>query len=95
MKLDKIQGLFGAFGLALLLVACQPIASIHQPTASKSQAGQRVQCPSPRPQMCTRQYDPVCAVTSDGLRSTQGNACSACSNAAIVAYIAGECVSAD
>ncbi len=95
MNSVSLQLLFAALGAGLMLSACQPSSSIHQPSASVNQTGQMVQCPSPRPQMCTRQYDPVCGVSSAGLRSTQGNACSACSNTAIVAYAPGECTSAD
>jgi len=48
-------------------------------------------CGDPRPQMCTRDYRPVCGVSRDGSRKTYGNACGACSHQDVVGHYSGEC----
>lgn len=60
------------------------------------------ECGDSRPEVCTLQYDPVCAVIDTGVRcvtepcpsyeiQTMGNSCSACSNTNVIGYIPGEC----
>lgn len=60
------------------------------------------QCRDPRPEMCTREYKPVCANRDTGVRCvttpcpstewrTYGNACDACSDKAVTGYRAGTC----
>ena len=59
-------------------------------------------CPEPRPQMCTRDYRPVCATRDTGVRcvtnpcpsteeKTYGNACSACADHNVISYRNGAC----
>ena len=61
-----------------------------------------VACKSPRPEVCTREYRPVCAQRDTGIRCvtapcpssewvTLGNACSACSELKVLGYRAGAC----
>jgi hypothetical protein len=61
-----------------------------------------VSCKTPRPQVCTREYRPVCAQRDTGIRCvttpcassewvTLGNACSACSEPKVVGYRPGAC----
>jgi hypothetical protein len=49
------------------------------------------QCPEVRPEICTQQYDPVCATLDDGSRASYGNGCTACSDARVRGYVAGAC----
>gem|GEM_PF-1926194 len=60
------------------------------------------ECKEPRPEMCTKQYDPVCADKDNGIRCikapcpstdqvTYGNACDACADKDVYGYVAGEC----
>lgn len=92
--------------LLLLLAACSqaPIAS-EPPPAADPPAETRQQpavCAEPRPEVCTAQYDPVCATRDTGIRcvttpcpsterKTMGNACSACSDPKVVSWVKGEC----
>lgn len=42
-------------------------------------------CPTPRPQMCTRDYRPVTGFDADGNRlGSYGNHCSACGDARVI-----------
>lgn len=50
-----------------------------------------VECHTPRPQVCTMEYDPVCAVLDDGERKQYANGCSACGDAAVTGYLPGPC----
>ena len=48
-------------------------------------------CIEPRPEVCTREYDPVCGYKSDETSKTYSNGCSACSEKEIIGYKNGEC----
>jgi alkaline phosphatase D len=50
-----------------------------------------VPCPEPRPQVCTQDYRPVCAVRQDGSYKTYANGCSACSDPEVTGYLEGTC----
>jgi len=49
------------------------------------------ECSNPKPQICTREYRPVCGFEADGNHKTFSNACTACSNANINSYSEGDC----
>ncbi len=48
-------------------------------------------CEPPRPQRCTREYNPVCAILKNGSSRTDATGCTACSDAQVVAYMMGAC----
>lgn len=59
-------------------------------------------CEEPRPEICTREFRPVCAQRDIGVRCvttpcetiepvTAGNACTACSDPAVLGYYPGRC----
>ena len=48
-------------------------------------------CSEPRPEVCTREYDPVCGYKSDGKSNTYSNGCSSCTEKEIIGYKKGEC----
>jgi alkaline phosphatase D len=50
-----------------------------------------IQCRDPRPQICTREYQPVCAEHSGGNFDTYATGCTACSNSDVIAYHEGSC----
>ncbi len=50
-----------------------------------------VVCAEPRPQICTREYRPVCALLKGGATKTMPSGCSACSKGDVVSYQSGEC----
>ena len=48
-------------------------------------------CEEPRPQICTREYDPVCATLKDGSTTTGSTGCTSCSDPEVVGYKKGAC----
>ncbi|MCU7835770.1 MAG: hypothetical protein KZQ83_11045 [gamma proteobacterium symbiont of Taylorina sp.] len=43
-------------------------------------------CKDPRPQLCTMDYTPVCALLQNDQYKTYSNACSACSDSSVISY---------
>ncbi len=83
-----------------LLAACMPKTTETTTKPINSEAS--ISCGDERPQMCTREYRPVCGSRDTGVRSvttpcqstelkTYGNACTACADEKVISYIAGEC----
>jgi len=83
----------------MLLVSC----ANSQPKVEQGEASYK-KCKDPRPQICTREYRPVCATRDTGVRcvttpcpatelKTYGNACSACGDSKVLGYRPGACKS--
>ena len=71
-----------ALGMLLLLAACagqQPVPSLT------------TQCTDPRPQVCTMEYAPVCAVLSAGGTREYASGCNACADDKVTGYAGGAC----
>lgn len=49
------------------------------------------QCKTPKPNVCTREYKPVCGFELDGNHKVFGNACEACSSVEVTSYYPGTC----
>lgn len=81
--------------IALTLVALTACASEPQVVAEAKQMPAREQsgeiCPTPRPEICTMEYNPVCGVLGNGERKQYSNGCSACGDEAVSGYTAGPC----
>ena len=71
--------------MVLLLASCA--ASGDQEVADQA----ITQCLDPRPQICTLDYRPVCAILADGRREEFSNGCSACSNPEVSGWVADIC----
>ena len=81
----RFRGAAVALGFVLMAFsACTPEAPPAGPPPGTVCTGQR-------PQMCTRDYRPVCGSKRDGTRQTYGNGCSACADANVVSHIPGPC----
>ncbi|MFT7286952.1 MAG: hypothetical protein ACI87W_001061 [Halieaceae bacterium] len=79
------RALTGLFAL-LLIAGCAsqeglPGAALDGPTA----------CETPRPQVCTMIYAPVCARHSDATLETHASACNACADDTVAAFSDGPC----
>jgi hypothetical protein len=71
-----------ALAMLLLLAAC----ASQQPAPSST-----TQCADPRPQVCTMEYAPVCAVLNAGGSREYSSACNACADDAVAGYVGGAC----
>lgn len=91
---------------ALMIVLCSACANPGVPAAAPSVADkpalQMTLCPETRPEICTKEYLPVCASRDTGIRcvrapcpsmewKTYGNACDACADTKVFGYIKGAC----
>lgn len=56
-----------------------------------SGAGAFTRCTEPRPQICTREYRPVCARLQDSGFKTYATGCTSCAEADVVDYRDGTC----
>lgn len=63
-------------------------ASMHEKGMSEDKL---VKCARPRPEVCTKEYRPVCGFEPDGNHKTFSNACSACASTDIISYCGGNC----
>jgi hypothetical protein len=93
-------------GLGLSLSGCKDTtehASAHHSISRDAGTQSLLKlCPETRPEMCTQQYDPVCAKRDTGIRCvttpcessawvTYSNGCSACSDPKVSAFKSGSC----
>ena len=86
----KITNSFLLFFLSLLLVTCATTSNekndINEPGALDL-----IICEEPRPQICTREYNPVCGKLQDGSTVTGSTGCTSCSDPKVVGYKMGAC----
>lgn len=69
-----------AMAMMLILSACA-----GQPVTDSTE------CPQPRPQVCTMEYNPTCAVLQDGSRKEYSSPCNACADEAVSGVLRGPC----
>ncbi len=70
-------------GVAVLALAFSLAACSSQPEATA--------CPDPRPQVCTMEYNPTCAVLKDGSRKEYASPCNACADDNVAQVLSGPC----
>ena len=69
---------------SLVLAACSAVSTISAPDGM-------VVCQSPRPEVCTLEYDPACGILENRERKEYPNGCAACADPAVTGYIPGAC----
>jgi len=88
--------------VAGLLSSCQSNTQTGTDVVTAPESSTQTQCKSPRQQMCTREYRPVCATRDTGVRCvttpcpstekvTKSNACTACNDEKVFSYTEGAC----
>lgn len=74
---------------SLLLSGCTETGSDETPGSAS--ASDLVRCTAPRPEICTQEYRPVCALLNDGTQRTYASGCVACSDAKVLGYRPDPC----
>ena len=73
-----------AIAAMFMLVACSASPPAPDPVT---------QCSEPRPQVCTMEYNPVCATLFVGGTKQYASSCNACADDAVSSYLADVCLS--
>ena len=78
--------------LSILLLGCAT-TTIEEDDRMNNEPGtlDLILSEEPRPQICTREYDPVCATLKDGSKITASTVCESCSDKEVVGYKKGAC----
>ena len=87
--MSKIIHPFLLGSLSLLTVSCatyEEKSNINEPGALDL-----ILCEEPRPQICTREYNPVCATLKNGSTKTGSTGCTSCADPDVVGYKMGAC----
>ncbi len=74
---------------ALLLGACS--GPMENSVAAAGAESGELRCSEPRPQVCTMQFEPTCAVLDDGSRKQYSSPCNACADDRVVRALIGPC----
>ena len=77
-KIMRRSWVFIALALALL-------------SACASQPVDMISCPEPRPELCTMEFVPTCAVLAGGKRKEFASPCAACADELVTGYVSGGC----
>ncbi len=77
-----------AFSAALACTGVLAACTAQSPT--EDAAALRM-CEEPRPEVCTREYRPVCAVLYDETWITASTGCTACAREDVKGYLSGAC----
>lgn len=87
----KIFGLFSLLTLSLFHLACATTSDEKNEINNEPGASDLILCEEPRPQVCTHEYNPVCATLQDGSTKTGSTGCTSCSDPDVVGYKMGAC----
>lgn len=87
----KVNQMFLLLSLGLLLAACATTGEEGQDKEHEPGALDLILCEDPRPQICTREYDPVCAKLEDGSEKTYATGCTSCADSKVTSYKKGAC----
>ena len=75
--------------ILLILIIATGCTSVSNTNNAKDE--KILSCPEQRPDMCTMQYEPVCAYLVNSSQRTFSNACNACSDKNVSGYKPGQC----
>jgi hypothetical protein len=89
----KVLCLLSLASLGILTVGCATSSDEKNDLNDINEPGalDLILCEEPRPQICTREYDPVCATLKDGTTVTGSTGCTSCSDPEVVGYKKGAC----
>lgn len=87
----NIKRLFLLISLSLLSASCATSDEEMEEKNHEPGSLDLIICSDPRPQICTREYDPVCAKLQDGSVKTYATGCTSCSDSNVESYQKGAC----
>ena len=99
----KLNLLFSMIGITLLITSCQDnTRTPPQKPDAITPVSNFKKCTDPRPQICTREFRPVCSQVDTGVRcvttpcpstekKTSSNACTACADPKVHGYWLNAC----
>lgn len=87
----KILRSLSLLSLVVLTVGCATTCEEENEINNEPGALDLILCEEPRPQICTREYDPVCATFKDGSTVTGSTGCTSCSDPEVIGYKKGAC----
>jgi len=82
--------------LSWTVISCTSVSN-NENTANNENADKQssakvfTPCTDPRPQLCTREYNPVCAKLIDASKKTYATGCTACSDQKVSGYYPSAC----
>ncbi|MFV2090766.1 MAG: hypothetical protein ACC642_08920 [Pseudomonadales bacterium] len=79
-----MNNLAAAFSVTFITLACNGCGEIQKDEVLEL-------CQDPRPQICTNEYNPVCATLSDGSVKTYATGCTACSDPLVKGWVPAGC----
>jgi len=96
--MQQILKLVFLFGFTIFAWSC----STAQPVKAEKPSEPITQCSNPRPEICTREYRPICATRDTGIRCvttpclsteevTYATGCTACADPKVSHYRPGKC----
>ncbi|MCG6939424.1 MAG: hypothetical protein LJE83_14790 [Gammaproteobacteria bacterium] len=89
--MSRISCKFIVLSSVLLTVACSTSNNEKNDINIEPGALDIILCEEPRPQICTREYNPVCAKLQDGSVKTYATACTSCADSKVKGYTTGAC----
>ena len=75
----------------VLMIALLSACAVRGEKMPHSSVSELTVCSEPRPQICTREYNPVCATYKGGHKKTGATGCTACSDPEVIGYTMGAC----
>jgi len=94
--MNKSNSLLTVCSITLLCLSCSAPVT-NKPEINESETSQKdshifTQCKEPRPEICTREYNPVCATLNTGSEEkTYATGCTACADPGAIKYRQGPC----
>jgi len=93
MKLAKISRPSAKLYVGAAIVFVASLLSACAGSSGPEPLANLTRCPDQRPQMCTREYNPVCGQLADSSTRTFATGCTACADPQVIGWVAGACAS--
>ncbi|HFC92635.1 MAG TPA: hypothetical protein ENJ51_07465 [Leucothrix mucor] len=102
MKAHLKLSIMGILSL-IFLISCQDKKTVTNPKPKSSPIGTYTECKDPRPEVCTKEFRPVCSKVDTGVRcvttpcpstenKTYSNACTACAEPKVYGFWKNACL---